>query len=83
MTTISSSRAFYLVNRFYTHLHLVPVPNPKNHGFFSTVLPFLDISPNWNQTVYGLACMASFISPNVFKLPQCCSYCQYFIPFYW
>ena len=45
-------------------------------------LPSMDLSYEWNHTVYDLWCLASFTQYNVCKIPLLWSMHQYFIPCY-
>lgn len=45
-------------------------------------LSVLNVSCTWNQTVWGLLCLASFIQHEVSKVHVCCSMNQGYFPFY-
>lgn len=49
--------------------------------FLSWWICLLDIC-KWHHATCGLLCLASLTEHNVFKVPPCCSMCQFFIPFY-
>lgn len=48
-------------------------PSPRQRHSASTALPVLNVSCTWNQTVWGLLCLASLIQRNVSKVHVRCS----------
>ena len=63
----------------------LPLPQPlaiTNLFSSSGDLTTLDFSRKWNHPKCSLLWLSSFTWHNVFKAHQCCSVCQYFIPFY-
>ena len=77
---------YYPKRKSRAHQQSLPIPLPQpltatNILSVSVDLTVLDISYQWNHTLCGLLCVASFIQHNVFEVHPRRSVCQSITPF--
>ena len=77
---------YYPKRKSCAHQQSLPIPFPQpltatNLLSVSVDLTVLDISYQWNHTLCGLVCVASFIQHNVFEVHPRHSVCQSITPF--